>query len=101
MLQQKQQTLPYIGIFKLKSSEEFIGKVIEESATTYTISKPLCMVSTQQGLQFAPLVMMADLDEPVIIPKPVITATPNSQIQTQYETATSGIVLPQKSSIIS
>lgn len=100
MLLKKQNTVPYIGVFKLNSGEEFIGKVVDETETSYTVSKPLCMVPTERGYQFAPLMMMADLDANVQIPKPVMQGKPNDQLLNQYESATSGIALPQKSSII-
>lgn len=100
MLQQKQQTVPYIGVFKLSSGEEFIGKVIDETMMSLTISKPLCMVPTERGLNFAPLIMMGDLDAPVVIPKPVMQTKPNEQILNHYESSTSGIALPKKNSII-
>ena len=100
MLLQK-QTLPYIGVFKLNSGEEFIGTVVEESMVSYTISKPRCLVQTDKGLQFAPLIMMADLEGTAVVPKPVITAAPNPGLLTQYESLISGIALPAKSGIIS
>jgi hypothetical protein len=100
MLLKKQNTVPYIGIFKLASGEEFIGKVVAETVTSYTISKPLCMVGTDRGFQFAPLIMMGDMDADIELPKPVIQTSPNTQILDQYETATSPIALPKKSSII-
>ena len=99
MLLQK-QTMPYVGVFKISSGEEFIGKVVNETATSYTISKPLCMVGTDKGFQFAPFIMMGDMDSDVELPKPVIKTRPNNKILEQYETATSPIALPKKSSII-
>ena len=100
MLLKKQNTVPYTGIFKLASGEEFIGKVVAETATMYTISKPLCMVGTDKGFQFAPFIMMGDMDADVEIPRPVIQTEPNKQILDQYESATSPIALPKKGSII-
>ena len=100
MLLQKQQTLPYIGVFKLNSGEEFIAEVTEESAVSFTVSKPLCMVPTEKGLQFAPFIMMGDLDSDVTIPKPVIQASPNKAIRDQYATSVSPIAMPKKQSII-
>ena len=101
MLTQKQQTLPYIGIFKLGSGEEFITKVVEETIMGFTIFKPLCMVPTEKGLQFAPLVMMGDIEAKVFLPKPVINTVPNQQLLEQYESAISPIIVPKKSAIIS
>lgn len=100
MLTQKQQTTPYIVVFKLPSGEEFITKVVDETATTYTVFKPLCMVPTEKGFQFAPLIMMGDIETNVILTKPVICATPNAQLLAQYESTISPIIMPQKGSII-
>lgn len=100
MLTQKQQTLPYIGIFKLNSGEEFIAKVVEETMMGFTIFKPLCMVPTDKGYQFAPLVMMGDLEAKVFLPKPVINTSPNPQLMEQYESTISPIIVPKKSGIV-
>ena len=100
MLLQKQQTLPYISVFKISSGEEFITKVVSETDTSYTISKPLCMVGTDRGFQFAPFMMMADMDDDIIIPKPVIQGKPSKLLLEQYETSTSPIAMPKKSSIV-
>lgn len=100
MLIKKQNTVPYISVFKLASGEEFIGSVVNETATSYTISKPLCLAPTERGLQFAPFIMMADLDSDIELPKPIIQAIPNKQIVDQYQSATSTIALPKTGSII-
>ena len=93
MLIQKPQEVPYIGIFKTLSGEEFIGKVIEETLTAYHIKSPFCMLATQQGLQFAPFIMMADPDKVIVVPKPIITGIPENKLQEQYEQAISPIAL--------
>jgi hypothetical protein len=77
-----------------------IGKVVAETATMYTVSKPLCMVGTDKGFQFAPFIMMGDMDADVEVPRPAIQTTPNEKILEQYEAATSPIALPKKGSII-
>lgn len=97
---QKQNT-PYIQVFKMNSGEEFIGKVVDETVVSYTITKPMCLVPAERGLQFAPFMMLADQDKPVTVPKPVIYSTPSEKLIAQYESVTSGIAIPAKSSIIS
>jgi len=99
MLTQPQRKTPYIGIFKLQSGEEFIGRVTDETDSSYVIAKPRCLVPTEQGVQFAPLMIMGN-DDPVIVPKPVISGMPMDVIANQYESMISGIALPKKSSII-
>ena len=95
MLKQTQQ-VPYIGIFKTATGDEFIARVTEETMYGYLVEKPLCMVSTEQGLRFAPFLIMADQEKAINIPKPVITATPAAQLKAQYESAISGIALPAR-----
>jgi hypothetical protein len=95
MLTPKQNT-PYISVFKVQSGDEFIGSVVEETMMAYHIKNPLCMVATQTGFQFAPLIMMADPDKPIVVPKPAITAKPAEKLQEQYEQAVSPIALLKK-----
>ena len=99
MLLNKQDT-PYIRVFKLGSGEEFIGKVVSETVVSYNVSKPMCLVPTEKGLQFAPFMMLADQSSEVVIPKPVIYSAPADSLTTQYESVTSGIALPKKSAIL-
>ena len=96
MLIQKPQEVPYIGIFKTQAGEEFIGKVVDENATEYQIKSPLCMVATDKGFQFAPFIMMADPEKPVIVPKPIITGVPAGKLQEQYEQAITPIQLVKR-----
>jgi len=100
MLTQKQKETPYIAIFKLGSGEEFVCKVVEETMSSYIVSKPLTLGQTPKGLQFVPILMMADQDKNVVIPKPVIEGVAPPELESQYESITTGIALPQKSSII-
>lgn len=100
MLKQTQKEVPYIQIFKLGTGEEFIAKVVEETLGNYLVNKPLCMVPTQEGLRFAPLLMMANMDKNISIPKPVIHAEPASDLEQQYESITTGVALPKKQGII-
>ena len=102
MLTQKQKVTPYIGVFKLLTGEEIITTVVEDTSTAFVIKSPLCMVPTQKGFQFAPLLMMANSDKPIMLNKSsvVISTTPVTELEGQYESVTTGIALPQKSSII-
>lgn len=102
MLTQKQKETPYIGVFKLSTGEEIITNVVDETATSFMIKNPLCMVPTQKGYQFAPLLMMADADKPVSLNKALVVAStlPVVELEGQYESITTGIALPQKSKII-
>lgn len=96
------KTYPYIWVFKVVSGEDLICKVVSEDENFYEIEKPLQMGMTQRGLQFAPVSIMLDLDKGIKLAKDKIVfhGAAVEELQTQYESTTSGIVLPQKSSII-
>jgi len=96
MLTNKTQDTPYIAIFKTQAGEEFVGKVMEETMVAYQIKHPLCMVATQQGFQFAPFLMLADPEQIVVVPKPMITGKPAPKLLEQYEQASSPIALIKK-----
>lgn len=102
MLTEKQKDTPYIGVFKLSTGEEVIANIIDITSTSYVIKNPLCMVPTQKGYQFAPLLMMADPGKQVTLNRLLVVATtqPVLELEGQYESLTTGIALPQKSSII-
>lgn len=100
MLKETKKT-PYVAVFKIPAGEEFICKVIEETTDSYLVMKPLTIGQTQQGVQFVPIMMMANLEKNILIPKPVIVGTPSEELESQYESITTGIALPKKSSIIS
>lgn len=95
MLQNKKDT-PYIGVFKTQSGEEFIAKVVEETMISLTVKMPLCMIPTEQGMRFAPFLMMADPEKSLTIPKPIISGAPAAKLEEQYEQATSSIALPRR-----
>lgn len=102
MLTQKQKDTPYIGVFKLATGEEIITTVVEDTPSAFMVKNPLCMVPTQKGYQFAPLLMMADPDHPYTLNKAtlVVYGSPVPELEGQYESVTTGIALPQKSKII-
>jgi len=101
MLAQKHKETPYIAVFKIHTGEEFIASVIEETSSEYIIKNPLCIVSTAKGPQFAPLLMLGEPGKPVKLSKPVVATTDAGvEIESQYESITTGIALPQKSAII-
>jgi len=94
--------MPFVAVFKLETGEEIIAKIIHETETGYAVKNPLQMIMGQRGAQFAPWMMMADPNKAIDIKKSSIigetTAEPG--LESQYESITTGIALPQKSSIV-
>ena len=101
MLTQKQKETPYVWVFKLATGEEIIARVTEETLGHYVIKSPLQMVMGQRGPQFGPFILMANPDKIEINKAHVVAnSAPVAELEGQYESITSGIALPQKSSII-
>jgi hypothetical protein len=96
------KTTPFVAILKLTTGEEIIASIREVTDTEYMAKSPLQMVMSAQGAQFAPWMMMADPAKTVPIKRAYILAeaVANPGLESQYESITTGIALPQKSSII-
>lgn len=95
-------TLPYIYIFKLGSGEEIVTKVVDDNSDHYVVSKPLQLIVTSQGMQMAPYMMMCELDSDIALFKHSIfsSSRPSTNVENQYVSMTSDIILPNTKSII-
>lgn len=79
--------------FKLSSGEELVCKFVKENQDTFTVSKPLMLAMTQQGMGMAPYMMTVDPDNSFDIRKTSVTshALTIKSLADQYITQTSGI----------
>jgi len=95
MLQNSQYKNGDIVAFKLSNGEEIVAKLAESDMATYTLSKPVTIAPSQQGLQFMQGFFTADQDKHVTLYKSavVMTATPVDEVQKSYTEATTGIAL--------
>lgn len=102
MLLQQPKKTPYVHVFKISTGEEIITRVVSEDDKEYMIEKPLQLAMGQQGFQFVPFMVMTDAGKPQSLKKDKIVsdASPSPKTESQYESITTGIALPQKSSII-
>lgn len=93
---------PYVRVFRLATGEEIITKVVNETDTTYEVEKPLQLSMGDRGLQFSPISMMLDFEKTMMIAKSsvVFQGVASDKMAGGYESTTTGIVLPQKGSII-
>jgi hypothetical protein len=91
-----------IYTIKVLSGEELITKVLEEDATTLTVSEPLSIAPNQQGMGLIPSMFSAEMDEMVKINKSGITmyAITAEQIRVKYIEVTTGISTPPAKKII-
>jgi hypothetical protein len=81
--------------FKTVTGEEIISRVSEENATTYSLIKPLVMISTQNGFGLAPAIFSVSPTEPVLLNKRAVALSgkTESDIATQYLAKTTGLTL--------
>lgn len=81
--------------FKISTGEEIIAKIVDQTETTFTLSKPLTLMPSQQGMAMIQTLIGANTDKNVILQKsfvifqyPVIP-----QLEKHYIETTSGICL--------
>jgi hypothetical protein len=81
--------------FKTVTGEEIISRVSESDATTYTLLKPLVMISTPNGFGLAPAIFSVSPNEPVVLNKRAVALSgkTESDIATQYLAKTTGLTL--------
>ncbi len=80
---------------KLVTSEELVGKLVEETANEYVIERPLTLVMSAKGLGLQPWLFTVDTEKPIKISKDkvlVISAT-LKEMSDNYLAGTTGIAL--------
>jgi hypothetical protein len=80
--------------FKLSSGEELVARLDAESATSYTLKKPMCLIAQQQGLGLAPFMFGVNPEGKFILQAHAVScvAKTEADIAKQYLATTSGIV---------
>lgn len=91
-----------ITCLKLITGEEVIAKVVSADAREIVVSDPLFLASTPEGPAFAPILqLIAEGTNPTIYMRLIgMHYTPHENVLNAYEEATSTIIMPKKSGII-
>jgi len=91
-----------IMVFKLSNSDEVIAKIVEYDDKDFIVESAFVLIMGQKGMQFSPMLIMAEPDSKVTINRSNIVARcpPSKTMLGAYEQATSAIVLPSKQGII-
>lgn len=89
-------------VLKMCNGDEVIATVKDRTGDTYTVENPFVLIMTQQGAQFAPMMIMADMDSSIEIHRPNVVSTgkPTKNMLEGYKKSTSKIVVPSKPGII-
>lgn len=79
---------------KLSSGEELVGKLVDESGDTVTLSKPLMLSMTQKGMGLAPYMFTVDPESKISFnQKNIITLAKTMETMAkQYIQSTTGLV---------
>ena len=85
---------------KTTSGDEVVARFVSEDEKTITVTKPLALVASQQGMGLAPFAFTVPLDGKLKIYKSAVIfmAKTEDQMASQYMTSTSGIATPNSSS---
>lgn len=91
-----------IYVFKLNSGEELLAKVVGIATDYYTITNPVSIAPSQQGLGMVPSLFTADMDSEIRLNTSSISvsAVPAGEITVKYIEATTGLVVPEKKVIL-
>ena len=86
----------------LISGQEVLGKLISEDNNKITIERPLTVAFGPQGAAFQPFTVTGDSEGKVSFDatKVVATLKTNKETTEAYRAATSGLVVPEKSGLI-
>ena len=105
MIQNKKHEEGDIVAIKLVTAEEVIAKVVEDSADSIKVIKPMMLVHTPKGLAMSQFMMMQDVKDAVELQRSNIVAMTkaNSVASGQYSQTVTSIKAPtpeEKSKII-
>lgn len=80
---------------KTTTGEEIVARFVEENANSITVSKPMSIMVTQQGLGLGPFAFTLPQDAKVVLNKNVILFVhkTESDMASQYVQSTTGLTL--------
>lgn len=87
---------------KISNGDEIVTKITAEDATTFTISKPLTVVPTREGIQMVASLFTANPDKTATINKAQVSliASCRDEVCDSYLEATTGIKPVRNSKIL-
>lgn len=79
--------------FKLVNGDEIVAKIVEDSDTTFVISKPCTVIPSPQGMALLQSLYTSDLNSSITIEKQhvMLHAPTVEQVQNHYIQTTTGI----------
>jgi hypothetical protein len=102
MLVEKAYKVNDIVTMALNSGQEVLGKLVREDEENFVLLRPLTIAFGQQGAAFQPFTMTGDSEGEVSFMKDKVVAVlkTNKETTDGYRQATTGLVVPEKSGLI-
>jgi len=94
--------LDQVYTIKIANGDELVAKITAENDTTYTVTKPLTVVPSREGIQMIMGLFTANPDKPVTINKTQVSliAASRDEVCDSYVEATTGIKPVRNSTIL-
>jgi hypothetical protein len=94
--------LDQVYTIKIANGDEIVARITAETDTTYTVTRPLTVVPSQQGIQMIFALFTADPEKSVTINKSQVSLIANSrdEVCDSYLEATTGIKPVRNSKIL-
>jgi len=94
--------LNQVYTLKIANGDEIVAKIVEETDTTYVVTKPLTVVPGPQGINMMNSLFTADPDKNVTINKQQVSvvAPSREEVCDSYLEATTGIKPVRNSKIL-
>jgi hypothetical protein len=94
--------LDQVYTIKIANGDEIVARITAETDTTYTVTRPLTVVPSQQGIQMIFALFTADPEKSVTINKSQVSliATSRDEVCDSYLEATTGIKPVRNSKIL-
>ena len=88
--------------FKLNSGEELIAKIVDITRDNISVSEPVSIAPTQQGMQMIPSMFTADPTAKITLNTSSVSlyAETEDSIKMKYIEATTGIKIPEKKLVL-
>lgn len=102
MLVENKYKVNDIVTIALISGQEVLGKLTKYTDTVISINRPLTIAFSAQGAAFQPFTLTGDSDGEIDFnrDKVVVILKTNKHTADAYRAATSGLVVPEKSGLI-
>ena len=102
MLEKSGYSKDTVVTFKLVNGDEVVAKIVEETASVFTVSKPCTVMPSQQGIGLIQSLFTSELSKNIVIDKShvMMHAPTIADVEAHYLKTTTGLDIAPKGKII-